>query len=68
MIDDLNAERLLTLETKVAYQDKLIADLNDVLLERGQQLDALEGRVEALARLMREGPQEAPSNEPPPHY
>jgi len=62
------SDRMLTLETKVAYQDKLIADLNEVLLERGMQLDALQARVEGLARLMRQGPDEEPSNDPPPHY
>lgn len=61
-------ERFLTLETKLAYQEKLIAELNDVLLSRGQEVDRLLLRVDVLERMLRDGPPEDPVNEPPPHY
>ena len=61
--------RLLTLEEKVAYQDKTIADLNEVVVLLNRQVSTLEGRVKELERLFggelsrREMP-----NEKPPHY
>jgi SlyX protein len=61
-------QRFLTLETKVAYQEKLIADLNDVILDRGREFDALAVRVNEMEKLLREGPGETPGHEPPPHY
>ena len=61
--------RLLTLEEKVAYQDKTIAELNDVLVGLNRQVSDLKGRLEQMERLLgaelssREMP-----NEKPPHY
>lgn len=63
------AARFVALETKVAYQDKLIADLNEVIVERGRELDALAKRLAALERLVRDAHGEpTPPQEPPPHY
>lgn len=62
-------ERFVTLETKLAYQEKLLSDLNDVLLERTRQIDKLESRVKQLEQLSREGGREFSGEEsPPPHY
>ncbi len=64
-----NDLRFIQLETKVAYQDKLIAELNEVIIERTYALDALARRVEAVEKLLREPPGETgPANEKPPHY
>ncbi len=61
--------RFIALETKVAYQDKLIAELNEVLVQRTQELDALSRRLQALERFVREPPDEGtPPQERPPHY
>jgi len=63
------ATRLLKLEEKVAYQDKLIADLNDVVVSLHRRSDELEGRLLSLERTLRSelGGRDMP-NEPPPHY
>jgi len=61
-------ERFVALETKIAYQEKLLAELNDVLLERGNEVDSLKKRVDALERMYREGEDPNPGHEPPPHY
>jgi SlyX protein len=62
-------ERFLQLETKIAYQEKLIAELNEVVIERTYALDALERRVAALEKFLREPPGEpGPAHEKPPHY
>jgi uncharacterized coiled-coil protein SlyX len=64
-----DAARLLTLEEKVAYQDKTIAELNDVVVDLNRQVSDLKTRLLQLERLVgtelsrREMP-----NEKPPHY
>jgi len=61
--------RLLTLEEKVAYQDKTILELNEVVTVLNRQASDLKSRLEQIERLMgaelsrREMP-----NEKPPHY
>ena len=61
--------RLLKLEEKVAYQDKLIAELNDVVVSLRRETDALRGRIKVIERELRNelGAREMP-NERPPHY
>lgn len=64
-----DAQRLLALEEKVAYQDKAIAELNDVVVTLNRQATELTSRLAQLERLLgselsrREMP-----NEKPPHY
>jgi uncharacterized coiled-coil protein SlyX len=64
-----DAARLLMLEEKVAYQDKTIAELNDVVVDLNRQVADLKARLMQLERLVgselsrREMP-----NEKPPHY
>ena len=67
--DTFNEGRLLRLEEKVAYQDKIIAELNDVVVTLNQSTNELKGRLERIERLMRSefGSREMP-NEKPPHY
>lgn len=66
---DAEDERLLRLEEKVAYQDKLIADLNEVVVTLNLGMSELSRRLEALERMVHAelGPREMP-NEKPPHY
>ncbi|MFT5432891.1 MAG: putative coiled-coil protein SlyX [Myxococcota bacterium] len=58
--------RMIDLETRVAYQDQLIAQLDEVIRE-------FAGRVEALERKAKEKDASTdadigPANDPPPHY
>ena len=61
--------RLLNLEEKIAYQDKAIAELNDVVITLNRQVSDLQARLGQVERLVggelsrREMP-----NEKPPHY
>ena len=61
--------RLLKLEEKVAYQDKLIAELNDVVVSLHRATDALSARLRTFERELQGelGARDMP-NEPPPHY
>lgn len=61
-------ERFVSIETKIAYQEKLIAELNEVLLQRGQEIDKLTRRLASLENLARDGSSENPGHERPPHY
>ena len=64
-----DAARLLNLEEKIAYQDKTIAELNDVVVTLNRQVTDLQARLGQIERLVgselsrRERP-----NEKPPHY
>jgi uncharacterized coiled-coil protein SlyX len=61
--------RLLVLEEKVAYQDKAIAELNDVVVDLQRRVDELKLRIETTERTLGQelGPRDMP-NEKPPHY
>lgn len=61
--------RLLNLEEKIAYQDKAIAELNEVVVSLNRLASDLQARLNQVERLVvgelsrREMP-----NEKPPHY
>jgi uncharacterized coiled-coil protein SlyX len=61
--------RVLKLEEKVAYQDKLIAELNEVVVSLHRVTDTLSDRLRTIERELRSelGARDMP-NEPPPHY
>lgn len=62
-------ERLTDLEIKVAYQDKLIADLDALVRSFGVRLDELSRELKQLKEGVRSPEQPlGPANEPPPHY
>jgi SlyX protein len=64
-------ERLVDLETRLAFQDQALEHLTAAVLDQGQALRELRAEVERLRRLLM---QLAPSQvgerseEPPPHY
>ena len=61
--------RLLRLEEKLAYQDKLIAELNEVVVTLHRSTDEAQARLDTIERALRSelGSREMP-NERPPHY
>ena len=66
--EDRENERFVLLETKVAYQEKVISDLNDVVLAHTRALDRLETRVAQLEALVRDEAGDPIGHERPPHY
>ena len=66
--DDL-AVRLEDLEVKLAFQDRLIRELDALVRTFGDKLDKTNRELEALKQSIRspETPM-GPANEPPPHY
>jgi len=67
----LEKDRLIEIETKLAFQEKIIKDLNDVVLGQEQTIETLEKRYQKLAGLLDDLMKDAgagPANDPPPHY
>ena len=67
--EDQVEARFVSLETKVAFQEKTIADLNDVIIEQERALAELRRQVTILEQQLRALVDDAdPSLERPPHY
>jgi len=68
MADD-DAPTVLDLEIKLAFQDRLIRELDALVRTFGTRLDALQREIDAL-KAAAHSPEAAlgPANEPPPHY
>jgi uncharacterized coiled-coil protein SlyX len=62
------AESLLELEVRVAYQDRTIVTLDEVVRTLFTRVEMLEQELEALRAGVAAGPAIGPANEPPPHY
>ena len=62
-------ERIIELETTVAYQSKLLSELNEVVLEFAKRVEVLEkraGRIEDMQSELRNRLE--PDTTPPSHY
>jgi len=62
-------ERIIELEVKIAYQDKVIADLDEVLRTFATHVQQLQREVTELKEAMRTGQAAiGPADDAPPHY
>jgi SlyX protein len=62
------AERVEDLEVKLAFQDKLIHELDALVRTFGDRLDAAQRELEQLKQALRSPePILGPADEPPPH-
>jgi uncharacterized coiled-coil protein SlyX len=52
------ADRLTNLETMFTHLERLVADLNAVLLEHGRRLDELAAQLERMRSVAESGPDE----------
>ncbi len=69
----MSEERLVEIETKIAFQEKTIEDLNDVIYEQQQEIERLGSICNVLVKRVKELSEftqgvDAPANEKPPHY
>lgn len=64
------AEAVLDLERRIAEQDKVIADLNEMVVAQWRKIDSLERRMSELREEFDEasGLQPGGPEKPPPHY
>ena len=62
--------RFVSLETKISYQEKTIAELNDVVTAQQGQIAKLEARLTRLETSQEQGESnaESPHAQRPPHY
>ncbi|PXA98833.1 SlyX protein [Nostoc sp. 3335mG] len=65
-----DSERIERLESRIAFQDQTIEDLNAAITEQWSVIDQLRRRLDAMEEQVRSGSYIAdPANEkPPPHY
>ncbi|WEJ32871.1 SlyX family protein [Devosia sp. SD17-2] len=70
MANSDTSERIDSLETRIAYQDQAIEDLNTALTEQWKTIDLLTRKLVMLEEQVRTGSYIAdPATEkPPPHY
>lgn len=69
----MNEERLVEIETKIAFQEKTIKDLNDVVYKQQQEIEKFGSICDALMKRVKEFSEftpgiDASANERPPHY
>lgn len=68
-MDDTDNLRFVELETRLAYQDRTIEDLNEVVIGLRADLDSLRRELGRLERKIDQGGDEiGPANERPPHW
>jgi SlyX protein len=68
----MTEERLVELETRLAYQDQLVEELNKLVFEQDKRVRKLEEICKTLSRQLLDLAEESPAAEngdqPPPHY
>ncbi len=64
----MNDDRLENMEIKLAFQEKAIKDLNDVLYDQQKEIDRLTAMVNTLMNDRADRDTPGPANEKPPHY
>jgi uncharacterized coiled-coil protein SlyX len=65
---DPGDERWLDIDVKLAYQERLIRELDALVREFGARLDNAERLIEQLKRALPPPLPLGGANEPPPHY
>ena len=68
----LNEETLEQIQTKIAYLERAVSELSDVLLRQQREIQALDAQLKALAERLSVAPSDEapgpPEQERPPHY
>ncbi len=68
----MSEERFIDLETRLAYQDQLLSELNDVVTAQQARIMQLEDLCKVLAQRVRSAAENSaesdPADERPPHY
>ena len=68
----MSEDRLIDIESKLAHQDQLLSELNEVLTEQQGRIMQLEQLSSSLIERVRAigdaAPEDGPVDERPPHY
>lgn len=67
-MSDPDRDRLTDLEIRVAYQDRALVALDEVVQAMHRRVDELTQQLDELRRSSGPGAPIGPANEPPPHY
>lgn len=70
-MSDPSDQRLEALEVKIAFQEKLLADLDDVVQAMRDQIEAVERALTSLTEEVQRDRSDTPAtleDEVPPHY
>lgn len=63
-----NEERLIELETKLAFLENYINELNAVVIEQDKSLKRLSAEYDDLRKQINASKESLPEGEKPPHY
>jgi SlyX protein len=66
MSNDLE-KRVIELESIISYQDQMLGDLNEIVINQQNQLDTLEAKVTKVKDSI-SNVQDTMNDKPPPHY
>lgn len=69
----IDENRLIDIETKIAFQEQTIKDLNDVIYEQQKEIKRIAALCDSLAKQGEDFRQsspgiDSPDDEKPPHY
>ena len=68
----MSDDRLMDIETKLAFQEHTVEELNKVVIEQQKEIDRLKNAVEYLLDKMEllvdTNMERAPADDKPPHY
>jgi SlyX protein len=67
----MKEDRLIDLETRIAFQEQAIKDLNEVIYQHQKTIDRLTAVCDSLVKQNKDfsaSDMEGPANEKPPHY
>jgi SlyX protein len=66
----MSEERLDKLEFKIAHQDVLLEELNQVIIKQQETIDRLEAGIKLISKQLSDAgkPEVGPGNQKPPHY
>ena len=70
---DTTERRLVDLESRSAFQEETVRELNDALVRQQERIDRLEASLNVVVEQLRQGGEDdrqsgAPEDERPPHY
>ncbi len=63
-------ERMVEIETKLAYQEDLLQSLNEIVIQQRESIELLERKLNKIndRTLNHGGREHSAESEPPPHY
>jgi SlyX protein len=68
---NMSEQRLIDIETKIAHQEILVSELNQVIAQQQETIDQLQAALKKFFKQFREknlGGDIGPADQKPPHY